>query len=54
MIRLRNLIWGEAVNIIEERKFFDWFGDEERMKKECAEIKGNINEYSNHTGSERI
>ena len=33
---------GEAVNIIEEWKFSDWFGDEERVKKECAENPPNV------------
>lgn len=33
---------GEAVNIIEEWKFSDYFGDEERVKKECAENPPNV------------
>lgn len=33
---------GEAVNIIEEWKFSDHFGDEDRMKKECAENPPNV------------
>ena len=33
---------GEAVNIIEEWKFSDYFGDEERVKKECAELPPNV------------
>lgn len=33
---------GEAVNIIEEWKFSDYFGDEERVKKECSENPPNI------------
>ena len=33
---------GEAVNIIEEWKFSDYFGDEELIKKECSENPPNI------------
>lgn len=33
---------GEAVNIIEEWKFADYFGDEEIVKKECSENPPNI------------
>lgn len=33
---------GEAVNIIEEWKFADYFGDEETVKKECSENPPNI------------
>lgn len=33
---------GEAVNIIEEWKFSDYFGDEEQVKKECAENPPNV------------
>lgn len=33
---------GEAVNIIEEWKFSDYFGDEEKVKKECSENPPNI------------
>ena len=33
---------GEAVNIIEEWKFADWFGDEEVIKKECSENPPNV------------
>ena len=33
---------GEAVNIIEEWRFSDYFGDEERVKKECSENPPNI------------
>ena len=33
---------GEAVNIIEEWKFSDYFGDEEAVKKECSENPPNI------------
>ena len=33
---------GEAVNIIEEWKFADYFGDEEEVKKECAENPPNV------------
>lgn len=33
---------GEAVNIIEEWKFSDHFGDEEYVKKECAENPPNV------------
>lgn len=33
---------GEAVNIIEEWKFSDYFGDEERVKRECAENPPNV------------
>lgn len=33
---------GEAVNIIEEWKFADWFGDEEAIKKECSENPPNV------------
>ncbi len=33
---------GEAVNIIEEWKFSDYFGDEELIKKECAENPPNV------------
>ncbi len=33
---------GEAVNIIEEWKFSDYFGDEERVKKECSENPPNV------------
>lgn len=35
-------VGGEAVNIIEEWKFSDYFGDEEKVKKECAENPPNI------------
>ena len=33
---------GEAVNIIEEWKFSDYFGDEEEVKKECSENPPNV------------
>ncbi len=33
---------GEAVNIIEEWKFADYFGDEEKVKEECAENPPNV------------
>ncbi len=33
---------GEAVNIIEEWKFSDYFGDEEVIKKECSENPPNV------------
>lgn len=33
---------GEAVNIIEEWKFSDYFGDEEQVKKKCAENPPNV------------
>lgn len=33
---------GEAVNIIEEWKFSDYFGDEELVKKECSENPPNV------------
>lgn len=33
---------GEAVNIIEEWKFSDYFGDEEQVKKECSENPPNV------------
>lgn len=33
---------GESVNIIEEWKFSDYFGDEERVKRECSENPPNI------------
>ncbi|NBH74186.1 gfo/Idh/MocA family oxidoreductase [Clostridiaceae bacterium] len=33
---------GEAVNIIEEWKFSDYFGDEEQIKQECAENPPNV------------
>ena len=33
---------GEAVNIIEEWKFADYFGDEQTVKKECSENPPNI------------
>ena len=33
---------GEAVNIIEEWKFSDYFGDEEIVKKECSENPPNV------------
>ena len=33
---------GEAVNIIEEWKFSDYFGDEEDVKKECSENPPNV------------
>ena len=33
---------GEAVNIIEEWKFSDYFGDEEIIKKECSENPPNV------------
>ncbi len=33
---------GEAVNIIEEWKFSDYFGDEEKVKKECSENPPNV------------
>ncbi len=33
---------GEAVNIIEEWKFSDYFGDEEEVKRECAENPPNV------------
>jgi len=33
---------GEAVNIIEEWKFSDYFGDEEEIKRECSENPPNI------------
>ena len=33
---------GEAVNIIEEWRFSDYFGDEERVKKECSENPPNV------------
>ena len=33
---------GEAVNIIEEWKFSDYFGDEEAVKKECSENPPNV------------
>lgn len=33
---------GEAVNIIEEWKFSDYFGDEEQVKRECAENPPNV------------
>lgn len=33
---------GEAVNIIEEWKFSDYFGDEEEVKRECSENPPNI------------
>ena len=33
---------GEAVNIIEEWRFSDWFGDEEQVKKECSENPPNV------------
>lgn len=33
---------GEAVNIIEEWKFADYFGDEETVKKECSENPPNV------------
>lgn len=36
---------GEAVNIIEEWKFSDYFGDEERVKSECAENPPNVYGY---------
>ena len=33
---------GEAINIIEEWKFSDYFGDEETVKRECAENPPNV------------
>lgn len=33
---------GEAVNIIEEWKFADYFGDEEEVKQECSENPPNV------------
>ncbi|MBP5384609.1 MAG: Gfo/Idh/MocA family oxidoreductase [Lachnospiraceae bacterium] len=33
---------GEAVNIIEEWRFADYFGDEEKVKEECSENPPNI------------
>lgn len=33
---------GEAVNIIEEWKFSDYFGDAEQVKKECSENPPNV------------
>ena len=33
---------GEAVNIIEEWRFSDYFGDEEQVKRECAENPPNV------------
>lgn len=33
---------GEAVNIIEEWKFADYFGDEDAVKKECSENPPNV------------
>lgn len=33
---------GEAVNIIEEWRFSDWFGDEVQVKKECSENPPNV------------
>ncbi len=33
---------GEAVNIIEEWKFSDYFGDEDKVKKECSENPPNV------------
>jgi len=33
---------GEAVNIIENWKFSDYFGDEEEVKKECSENPPNV------------
>ena len=33
---------GEAVNVIEEWKFSDYFGDEEAVKKECSENPPNV------------
>ena len=33
---------GEAVNIIDEWKFADYFNDEEEIKKECAENPPNV------------
>ncbi len=33
---------GEAVNVIEEWKFSDYFGDEEQVKQECAENPPNV------------
>ncbi len=33
---------GEAVNIIEEWRFSDYFGDEEKVKEECSENPPNI------------
>lgn len=33
---------GESVNIIEEWKFSDYFGDEERVKQECSENPPNV------------
>lgn len=33
---------GEAVNIIEEWKFSDYFDDEEKVKKECSENPPNV------------
>ena len=33
---------GESVNIIEEWKFSDHFGDEEQVKRECAENPPNV------------
>ncbi len=33
---------GEAVNIIEEWKFADWFGDEEEVKRSCSENPPNV------------
>ncbi len=33
---------GEAVNIIEEWKFSDYFGDEEEIKRECSENPPNV------------
>ncbi len=33
---------GEAVNIIDEWRFSDYFGDEEQVKKECAENPPNV------------
>jgi len=33
---------GEAVNIIEEWKFSDYFGDEEKVKRECSENPPNV------------
>lgn len=36
---------GESVNIIEEWKFSDYFGDEEKVKKECSENPPNVYGY---------
>lgn len=35
-------VGGEAVNIIEEWKFADYFGDEKKVKEECAENPPNV------------